>query len=101
MPFEAVLFGAWLRDAPGTPWGPWPRVDMLTCEMSWPTPGGAVSRGAAFAAAADTMTLAASALITAKRRNALISPPSRIPENIVQIVPMCERELQAGRATRP
>jgi hypothetical protein len=101
MPFELAFLPAEARAAPGTPCGPWPRVDMLTWEMSWPAPRGAVSRGAAFAAADDTIMLAASALTTAKRRNALIKSPQSSSQTVVQIVRNGKQKLRLGTATRP
>jgi hypothetical protein len=48
------------------------------------------------AAADDTITLAASTLITAKRRNALMKSPQSNPQTVVQIVRKRKEKFSAG-----
>src|SRR4051812_15782038 len=77
MPLEVVFGPPDGRPRPGTPAGLCPRVDMSTCEMLRPAPLGAVSRGAAFALAANATTLVPMTLISAARHNIRMSHPRR------------------------
>src|SRR3954467_1316760 len=75
MPFE-VRFAAGGLAAPGTPLPEGPCVGMLTCEMSCPWPGGAVSRGLALAAGDHAAQNATTTPITAARCTTLMPHPS-------------------------